>query len=295
MFATPLRAKEQASLTQWLLCKDTAKFWMPVTGSTPSSTPPRLRRSSTASSPIKRRLQKMISSSPSPALILTRPGARMGSRLSSSRLLVGTLQAPFPGPHLTRHHRLARITVRIFSEPSTLEASISIKSRNVRSFSIDQALLASRFSVRPTTLTVDSRPPAALLPSASAQTFYLHPSTPRIAPSTSSSRPRRYGPLLAILSSPSPLQIVVGTTGSIETERHLHSIATRIAHDAYVYGKVNSVILRDSDVVQEVAPGNVVLLGDSFTNSAVKRFSKEWPVPGVWAILSRPQPALMFH
>ncbi|KAL8277729.1 hypothetical protein RQP46_009851 [Phenoliferia psychrophenolica] len=177
--------------------------------------------------------------------------------------------------------RLARITVRIYSDPETMQVQAILKTRNVRSFSIDQTLLESLLGVLPSNVVVNSRPSFPLLATPSQQTFTLDPSTPHLSPSPSpsSTAPRRYGPLLAILTSPNPLQIIIGTSGSEETTQHLASIASRISHDAYLYGKVTSVILRDSEVGAKTAPGNVVLIGGSHENSVVKSWARDWPVP----------------
>ncbi|KAK4694170.1 hypothetical protein P7C70_g8782, partial [Phenoliferia sp. Uapishka_3] len=139
--------------------------------------------------------------------------------------------------------RLARITVRIFPDQITGASSASLRTRNVRSFSINQTILASRLGVTLSSLIVNHLPPTSLLPGNSLQSFTLDSKT--IQSFSTAIRARRYGPLLSILSSPSPLQIIIGTTGSKETTEHLESIATRIAHDALVYGKISSVVRRD--------------------------------------------------
>ncbi|KDE05100.1 hypothetical protein MVLG_04540 [Microbotryum lychnidis-dioicae p1A1 Lamole] len=93
---------------------------------------------------------------------------------------------------------------------------------------------------------------------------------------------RPYGPLLSIPTTPRPLRIVIGTHGSSSRTEHLRSIARRLASDAYLYGRVDSIIQDDVPFLEKehiVGESNVVLLGDSFSNSVTNKWGKDGRVP----------------
>lgn len=175
--------------------------------------------------------------------------------------------------------RLARIEVEIYdsSQSSRIEeASIRLRTTNVRSFSLAGAVFEESLGFSPRRLAINGHSLTSLPSSPSLTTLTTNGSN---LFSIRTTTPRRYGSLPSILTSPEPLLLVVGTGGSHSTTRHLTSIAQRIAHDAYLYGRVECEIVRDVDV-EETREGNVVLLGDAFANSVTARWSKSWPTPG---------------
>lgn len=191
---------------------------------------------------------------------------------SSSKLGFRILELETPG-------RLARIEVKLYDLPETSEklgSIVKLRTINVRSFSFDGAVFEEALGLAPRGLAINSHS-VIPLPSSRSTTFLSTKGSSSFSIRTPA--PRRYGPLLSILTSPQPLLIVVGTAGSPSTTRHLASIAERIAHDSYLYGRVDCEIVRD-EVVEEKREGNVVLLGDAFTNSVTAKWSKSWPAPG---------------
>ncbi|ORY88575.1 hypothetical protein BCR35DRAFT_276583, partial [Leucosporidium creatinivorum] len=189
---------------------------------------------------------------------------------SGSKLGFRILELEAPG-------RLARIEVEVYDlskSPRLVEdPRIRLRTTNVRSFSFGGAVFEEALGFLPRALAIDNHSPIPL--TTTTTTFSTDGSNPFTIHTPT---PRRYGPLISILSSPRPLVLVVGTSGSPSTTRHLTSIAERIAHDAYLYGRVDCEVVRD-DEVDETPEGNVALLGDSYANSVTARWAKSWPTP----------------
>lgn len=163
--------------------------------------------------------------------------------------------------------RLARIQVSIN------DSTVVLHSRNVKTFSLDPAMLRSKLGLTVTSIRLDG---GTSIP-AHRTLMTLHVSGRRLSIADSSISIRRYGPLISILSTPTPLILVVGTRSSLAVQQHLTSIATRIAHDAYLYAKIRCRIVLDVDFEGE--RGNVVLIGDALSNEVTRRWSKTWPTP----------------
>lgn len=147
-----------------------------------------------------------------------------------------------------------------------------VSTANVRSFSFARRTLGTlRF------IAVNGHSPVAINESTDASNFNAE----RRAASLSPSRPpRRYGPLLSILTSAHPLRVVVGSQGPPATTRHLTSIAQRIAHDAKLYGGVDVDILFDEAAeTLDDREGNVVLLGGGHENALTARWASSWATP----------------
>ncbi|KAI5480162.1 UDP-galactose transporter [Pseudohyphozyma bogoriensis] len=176
--------------------------------------------------------------------------------------------------------RLMRLTVIIYpsEEPGAFDAEV--ETTNVDAFSFDAAKLSSQYNLNVTTLRYRGQ---KLDFSLSSETTFTFSSDARLfTPSPSPRRTRRYGPLISILTSPEPLLIVVGTFGSASTTRHFREIALKIARDAYVYGRVDCVIVEDREVMGRegafAGEGSVVLLGGADDNGVTFVWSATWPL-----------------
>ena len=154
----------------------------------------------------------------------------------------------------------------------------ALRTHNVRSFSLDLDTLRQRLGVSLASVSLDSGTDILLDSTSGTSTRFVNFQGPFSVAGVDHPRARRYGPLISILSSPLPITLVVGSHG--HTVPYLRSIASRIAHDAYVYGKLSFHIVLDVDFVAEEGEGNVVLLGDAFLNSVVRDWSINWPTPG---------------
>jgi hypothetical protein len=163
--------------------------------------------------------------------------------------------------------RLARIQV------SLNDSTAVLNSRNVRTFSLDTAMLRSKLGSTITSIRLDGGTPIPV----HGAVMTLRVSFRQLSIAEASHPIRRYGPLISILSTPTPLVLVVGTRSSPAIQQHLTSIATRIAHDAYLYAKIGCRIVLDVDFEEE--KGNVVLIGDASSNEVIKTWSKTWPTP----------------
>lgn len=150
--------------------------------------------------------------------------------------------------------RLARLRVG----PINKEGSIVITSRNTLRFSLDRGASSVRLW-KANDLVVDGcRLRLPLDTRADDSSSRLHDVTfhrvNRTAPwqlttdADAALEPiRRYGPLLSILTTPGPLVLIVPA-------RALHhlQIATRIAHDAWVYGRFDARIITDEQAKAEM-------------------------------------------
>lgn len=152
----------------------------------------------------------------------------------------------------------------------------SIKPVNIRSFSLNSALFKSQLGLTLTSIQLSHELEPTLLPS--ALSYFRIDNKVLSASSSLITEPRRYGPLISILTSATPIRIIVGTLGNSATTKHLQSIADRIAHDMFLYVKITSEIMMDSEYVE--GEGNVVLLGDGFQNRIVRTWAASWPTPG---------------
>ncbi|ODO08851.1 hypothetical protein L198_00585 [Cryptococcus wingfieldii CBS 7118] len=105
--------------------------------------------------------------------------------------------------------------------------------------------------------------------------------------------PRANGPMIRLLSSQARFSIIVPSLSG-EHPRHL-SVAKRIAHDLYVYHRIDCEILGhqrglERAAKQEIGPGNVVVIGRPEENRytewmiAQKSIPLEFPTRGVMLI-----------
>lgn len=168
--------------------------------------------------------------------------------------------------------RLARIDVEIY-ETAAQAIGARLRTKNVRAFSFDSRAGAISPRRAITDFTVDGVESSLSL----EHNDVLHWFDGKWTDSRTR-RPRRFGPILSILNTRAPFTLIVGTSAQHE---HLAGIAQRIAHDVYLYGKIDSRILNDTEVAKrELGKGNVVLIGGAYTNSVTRRLASDWPVPG---------------
>jgi hypothetical protein len=83
---------------------------------------------------------------------------------------------------------------------------------------------------------------------------------------------RPMGPMIRFLSSSGPVQIVVPTDCPQDTTQQYLSIARRYSSDSYLYGRVDAIILLDTQAFDEtgaliLSDSNVLLLGGPTINS----------------------------
>ena len=89
---------------------------------------------------------------------------------------------------------------------------------------------------------------------------------------TAGSNLRPLGPMIRFLSSPGPIQVIVPSQCSPNTTAHYLSIARRFATDAFLSGRIDTVILHDYEVAGKGARSpldhsNVLLLGGPTVNA----------------------------
>jgi hypothetical protein len=91
--------------------------------------------------------------------------------------------------------------------------------------------------------------------------------------------PLTYGPTYLILESKFPLLIIIGTISTSNSiKSKFMNIAQEISHSWYLYGNGNSVIIYDTDLINdknefinnESIKGNMVLLGNVFENKVTE-------------------------
>lgn len=173
--------------------------------------------------------------------------------------------------------RLARLDVKIYS---SLEFGTvaEVKSKGIKSISIDSVSLLERLNITLSTLTHQNQTFPFSPPMSTLNHIALQSSLSSMS-SSSHPPPRRYGPLLSIFSSNLPLKLIVGTLGSQVKRNHLRSIALKITRDAYVYGKIDCEILDDVEVIDdETVEGNIVLIGGGRDNLLGRVWGVDWKV-----------------
>src|SRR5436190_23141205 len=91
--------------------------------------------------------------------------------------------------------------------------------------------------------------------------------------------PLTYGPTYLILESKFPLLIIIGTISTSNSiKSKFMNIAQEISHSWYLYGNGNSIIIYDTDLINdknefinnESIKGNMVLLGNVFENKVTE-------------------------
>lgn len=96
----------------------------------------------------------------------------------------------------------------------------------------------------------------------------------------SSTYARAYGPMIRLLSTSAALTLVAGTDPSSR------SIAQRIAHDVYVYHRLDSEILEPHDALERTARGlvrgNVVVVGGPRQNRYTEWMIAKKRIPRAW-------------
>lgn len=188
--------------------------------------------------------------------------------------------------------RFARIDVNIH-DPTT---SIKISTHGVKSFTIDPATLLKRsgISILGRTIFVNGDASIPPLDDCTSHLNFRRNSNRQFEILANPPPARRYGPLITILTSPTPLIIVIGTRGTSGQKTHLTSIARRIAHDAFLYIRVDVEILHDTEWEEgSEREGNVVLLGDASTNSVLRARAIDWSIPGESPFRYTPLPLLL--
>ncbi|SCZ96071.1 BZ3500_MvSof-1268-A1-R1_Chr8-1g09984 [Microbotryum saponariae] len=177
--------------------------------------------------------------------------------------------------------RLARLHVKLWTSEAGLKMS-RIETTNVYAFSIGPLPFPSKQIAQ---LSINVQPSIDLSTTEAPGVYRHFVQSPHDRTFSQAQTPplaRPYGPLLSILTTPHPLRIVIGTQGSSSRTEHLRSIARRIASDAYLYGRVDSIIQDDVPFLEKehvVGESNLVLLGDSFSNSVTNTWEKDRRVP----------------
>ncbi|SCV67268.1 BQ2448_5914 [Microbotryum intermedium] len=177
--------------------------------------------------------------------------------------------------------RLARIHVKIWTSDIGVRMA-QVQTKNVYSFSIGPSPSPLKGIAQ---LGINAQPSINLSAKESHEEplHFIRSSEGETFSRTHTLSPARpYGPLLSILTTPNPLRIIVGTQGPSSNTEQLRSIARRIASDAYLYGRVDSIIQDDVQVLENeslAGSSNVVLLGDSFSNLVTKKWGKNARVP----------------
>ncbi|KAM0747755.1 alpha/beta-hydrolase [Meredithblackwellia eburnea MCA 4105] len=171
--------------------------------------------------------------------------------------------------------RLARLDIEIFKDPQQSLTIGRVTTKNVKTFGVKgrplHHLEVNGIVLSPVPPGTNSSSQLWVTSASHSQwIFSLGPPASLIRQSVT---------LLSILASSSTIQIVIGTTGSADITQHLESIASRLSHDAYLYGKVKTTIVRDFEVGVPSSPGNLVVLGDKFSNSLVRRWAVDWTLP----------------
>lgn len=160
-----------------------------------------------------------------------------------------------------------------------------VKSKGIKSISIDSVSLLERLNITLSTLTHQNQTFPFSPPMSTLNHIALQSSLSSMS-SSSHPPPRRYGPLLSIFSSNLPLKLIVGTLGSQVKRNHLRSIALKITRDAYVYGKIDCEILDDVEVIDdETVEGNIVLIGGGRDNLLGRVWGVDWKVDGVLSFI----------
>ncbi|UZJ51693.1 hypothetical protein CBS101457_001013 [Exobasidium rhododendri] len=86
---------------------------------------------------------------------------------------------------------------------------------------------------------------------------------------------RPMGPMIRFLDSPGPLQIIIPTNCPTSTTDHYLSIARRFSTDSYLYGRIDTVIKFDEEIIDEgghmsLGHSNVLFLGGPTVNTAAR-------------------------
>lgn len=153
-----------------------------------------------------------------------------------------------------------------------------MKTSNVLTFSIARQTIS--YLNDPLTIQADN---TVLSLSASSKSSHLtfhraSRSSPWSLSSTHSPPKRAHGPIIQILSSKGPLVLIV--SNSAEGDDPDMSVAKRIAHDAWVYARLDAVILRAEEVQamresgQAGLDGSWVVIG---LNNEIGREFKQTP------------------
>jgi hypothetical protein len=102
----------------------------------------------------------------------------------------------------------------------------------------------------------------------------------RVTQEMSSAYARAYGPMIRLLSTSAALTLVAGMDPSSR------SIAQRIAHDLYVYHRLDSEILEPHDALERTARGlvrgNVVVIGGPKENRYTEWLIAKKRIPRAW-------------
>lgn len=185
---------------------------------------------------------------------------------SGSKFGFKILELDLPG-------RFARIDVQVV-EGHTLHAILTTK--NVRAISFDSSVFNSTTGMQITSIRINDA------------TFPVSGVSPTLLSMTSNSsafqivqqvQPRRYGPLISILTTPTPLRLIYGSAGLPSETEHLRSIAERIARDLYVAARIDCIISSDVESA-DFGSENLVLIGSASTNSVLRAMAVDWTLPG---------------
>jgi hypothetical protein len=89
---------------------------------------------------------------------------------------------------------------------------------------------------------------------------------------------RAMGPTMRFLSSSGPIQVILPTNCASDITEHYLSVALRFTTDAYLYGRLDSIILYDNDVASNgdkdpLESSNILLLGGATINAVTRRMS----------------------
>ncbi|PWN44852.1 hypothetical protein IE81DRAFT_240762 [Ceraceosorus guamensis] len=196
--------------------------------------------------------------------------------------------------------RLARLSVEFVpSEETGPEQKISVKTFGVQAFSIAVNKTAWRNSSFQASLSVSVNNQAVRLSSqADGQTLLFErgqdgsfacASAPEdVGGLAGLGYVRPIGPAIRILSTPAPLLLVLPTRTSQDSRQHYKSAALRIAHDALLYGHIDSEIVSDVAALEMVATtndganatlGNIVILGGPMENLLAEHMLNQNPSP----------------
>jgi hypothetical protein len=171
--------------------------------------------------------------------------------------------------------RMGRLEVRIWDE-SRLSQSASVRTTNVRQIEVDldhPTVQSALGSLRRDEETVP-------LPLTGIARFELFRGRWR---TTQPGRPvRRYGPAVQILDGRARLAVVIGT---LSRQRELVSVAQRISHDLYVYGRLDVEMMLDTEALSSqrnssLESSHIVVIGGPADNAYAQYLLSNSRSPG---------------
>ncbi|CED82113.1 Peptidase S9, prolyl oligopeptidase, catalytic domain [Phaffia rhodozyma] len=183
--------------------------------------------------------------------------------------------------------RLARVKLRVFSGGSNIT---QIKTSNVLTLSLTleaaRRLFPEESPLTATSLQIDDSYVSIDFSSIEAASEHLvfHRSSVtsswRLISATDSYTLRVYGPIIQILTSQGPLVLITPSCDS--TSKHETSVARRIAHDAWVYGRLDTVIICAEQAIKKIQAGDPLMEGSwvviGLSNSFATELLRSTPI-----------------